>query len=59
MKILKTKSKESADKIPKIIHGKHSRQKNKVIYPDSDGKPMADNTKQFNWIQKLRNLEKY
>ena len=21
-----------------------------VIYPDSDGKPMADNTKQFEWI---------
>ena len=24
-----------------------------VIYPDSDGKPMADNTKQFNWIVTL------
>jgi Uma2 family endonuclease len=22
----------------------------KVVYPDSDGKPMADNTKQFRWI---------
>ncbi len=21
-----------------------------IIYPDSDGKPMADNTKQFRWI---------
>lgn len=21
-----------------------------VIYPDSDGKPMSDNTKQFRWI---------
>jgi Uma2 family endonuclease len=21
-----------------------------IVYPDSDGKPMADNTKQFNWI---------
>jgi hypothetical protein len=21
-----------------------------IIYPDSDGKPMADNTKQFEWI---------
>ncbi len=21
-----------------------------VIYPDSDGQPMADNTKQFEWI---------
>lgn len=24
--------------------------KDTIIYPDSDGKPMADNTKQFNWI---------
>ncbi len=22
----------------------------KVIYPDSDGQPMADNTQQFRWI---------
>jgi Uma2 family endonuclease len=21
-----------------------------IIYPDGDGKPMADNTKQFRWI---------
>lgn len=21
-----------------------------IIYPESDGKPMADNTKQFEWI---------
>ena len=25
-----------------------------VIYPDSDGKPMADNTKQFNWITLIK-----
>ncbi|HLO87287.1 MAG TPA: Uma2 family endonuclease [Nostocaceae cyanobacterium] len=25
-------------------------QKPEVIYPESDGKPMADNTKQFRWI---------
>ncbi|MEL6903285.1 MAG: Uma2 family endonuclease, partial [Cyanobacteria bacterium J06606_4] len=24
--------------------------KSAVIYPDSDGQPMADNTKQFRWI---------
>ena len=24
-----------------------------IIYPDSDGKPMADNTKQFRWIVTL------
>jgi len=30
----------------------------KIIYPDSDGKPMADNTKQFDWIVKIKeNLE--
>ena len=29
-----------------------------VIYPDSDGKPMADNTKQFHWIVAIQqNLE--
>ena len=28
-----------------------SPQKTDVIYPDSDGKPMSDNTKQFRWIQ--------
>ncbi|MDJ0616342.1 MAG: Uma2 family endonuclease [Calothrix sp. MO_192.B10] len=31
---------------------------NAVIYPDSDGKPMADNTKQFRWIVVIQqNLE--
>lgn len=30
----------------------------KVIYPDSDGQPMADNTEQFEWIVLLKeNLE--
>ena len=24
-----------------------------ILYPDSDGKPMADNTKQFRWIDTL------
>ncbi|ELS04358.1 hypothetical protein Xen7305DRAFT_00040890 [Xenococcus sp. PCC 7305] len=29
-----------------------------IIYPDSDGKPMADNTKQFHWIVTIQqNLE--
>ncbi len=29
-----------------------------VIYPDSDGQPMADNTKQFRWIVVIQqNLE--
>jgi Uma2 family endonuclease len=29
-----------------------------IIYPDSDGQPMADNTKQYRWIVMLKeNLE--
>ena len=24
--------------------------KTKIIYPESDGQPMADNTEQFRWI---------
>jgi Uma2 family endonuclease len=29
-----------------------------LVYPDSDGQPMADNTKQFRWIVLLKeNLE--
>lgn len=32
--------------------------KTDVIYPDSDGQPMADNTKQFRWIVAIKeNLE--
>lgn len=28
--------------------------KSEIHYPESDGKPMADNTKQFNWIAKIK-----
>jgi Uma2 family endonuclease len=36
----------------------HPSSKPEVIYPDSDGKPMADNTKQFRWIVVIQqNLE--
>ncbi|OZH55573.1 hypothetical protein AFK68_03725 [Hydrocoleum sp. CS-953] len=32
--------------------------KSEIIYPDSDGQPMADNTKQFRWIVTIKeNLE--
>jgi len=32
--------------------------KPEIIYPDSDGQPMADNTKQFRWIVTIKeNLE--
>ncbi len=38
---------------------KRQRKKRKIIYPESDGKPMADNTKQFRWIVKIKeNLER-
>ena len=31
---------------------------NPILYPDSDGQPMADNTKQFRWIVTIKeNLE--
>jgi len=33
--------------------------KEEVVYPDSDGKPMSDNTKQYGWIVKIKeNLER-
>lgn len=28
--------------------------KRDIIYPDSDGKPMADNTLQFRWITTIK-----
>jgi Uma2 family endonuclease len=28
--------------------------KNQIVYPESDGKPMADNTKQFRWIYTIQ-----
>ncbi|MBV8313575.1 MAG: hypothetical protein JOZ53_01315 [Planctomycetaceae bacterium] len=33
--------------IPKPLRGE-------VIYPDSDGQPMADNTLQFEWITTIK-----
>lgn len=31
----------------------------RIIYPDSDGQPIADNTKQFRWIVLIKeNLER-
>ncbi len=37
----------------------HADNQDEVIYPDSDGKPMAENTKQFDWIVKIKeNLER-
>jgi len=34
--------------------------KPEIIYPDSDGSPMADNTEHYEWIVKIKeNLEIY
>ncbi len=54
MKILKTKEKSG-----NLFHKTPaSGSKRKIIYPDSDGKPMADNTKQYRWIVTIKeNLE--
>jgi len=34
--------------------GKKKTLRKEVVYPESDGKPMADNTKQFEWIVKIK-----
>lgn len=37
----------------------HSEEQEELLYPSSDGKPMADNTLQFEWIVKIKlNLER-
>jgi Uma2 family endonuclease len=52
MNILNAKQHEVSAALPQ-------RKKRKIIYPDSDGRRMADNTKQFNWIVRLKeNLER-
>lgn len=46
-------------KAPEILSKEGTFNKEEVVYPDSDGKPMADNTKQFSWIVKIKeNLER-
>ena len=59
MKILKAKD-ASVNQVPG--RGFHRpaipKIKREIVYPDSDGKPMSDNTKQFEWIVKIKeNLE--
>ena len=41
---------------PGDFWGKHAKTESdqEIIYPESDGKPMADNTKQFEWIVKIK-----
>ncbi len=31
-----------------------NKNEREILYPDSDGKPMAENTKQFDWIVKIK-----
>ncbi|MBF0119434.1 MAG: Uma2 family endonuclease [Desulfobacterales bacterium] len=62
MRVLKAKGNNNCDYIGiSRIYYKNPdvfENKKKIIYPDSDGKRMADNTKQFNWIVKIKeNLE--
>ncbi|GAB4298845.1 MAG: Uma2 family endonuclease [Oscillatoriaceae cyanobacterium] len=41
-----------------MVQQLESETKSEIIYPESDGKPMADNTKQFRWIVLIKeNLE--
>jgi Uma2 family endonuclease len=60
MKILKAKE-PSRNRIPDLGFQRTVTPDTgkRIIYPDSDGKPMADNTKQFDWIVKIKeNLER-
>jgi len=57
LKVLKAKEKHS-DTARYSNKRAVTKAKKKVIYPDSDGKPMAENTLQYEWIVKIKeNLE--
>lgn len=61
MKMLKAKKIDSETRAAPVFseHPGQRRKNRKVIYPESDGKPMADNTKQYRWIVKIKeNLER-
>ncbi len=36
------------------FRGQGGSPKTEIVYPDSDGKPMADNTRQFRWITTIK-----
>ncbi len=41
-----------------MIQRIHSETETEIVYPDSDGQPLSDNTKQFRWIVTIKeNLE--
>jgi Uma2 family endonuclease len=50
--------KQSFAEVTEMVFQLQSAPKPEIIYPDSDGKPMSDNTKQFRWIVVIQqNLE--
>jgi len=60
MKTLKTRSSEHAGVTPATFPRRkvRCRPAGKIVYPESDGRPMADNTEQYEWIVLIReNLE--
>ncbi len=60
MKTLETKSSEHAGVTPATFPRRkvRGRPAGKIVYPESDGRPMADNTEQYEWIVLIReNLE--
>jgi len=51
-RLIKTLEKQRISERPVNISEKKS--KDAIVYPESDGKPMADNTRQFEWIVKIK-----
>jgi len=57
MRTLEAKSYEHPGMTPAVLFKKTEAGK-KTVYPESDGKPMADNTEQYEWIVLIKeNLE--
>lgn len=58
MKILTPTREESCVQTLDVVSEQEQRgpeeTQTEIIYPDSDGKPMADNTKQFEWIVTIK-----
>ncbi|MCP4111355.1 MAG: Uma2 family endonuclease [Desulfobacteraceae bacterium] len=57
MKALEKKeAKRSGERIFRVVPRKDAgpELRKEIIYPESDGKPMSDNTKQYRWIVKIK-----
>ncbi len=57
MKALRKKeAKTFSDRSSLSVPGKYREQEpeEEIVYPESDGKPMADNSKQYRWIVKIK-----